>query len=74
MNVAAFTKAASIIGGHNTAEEFLAYNIWLLTKCEFEVKTNETSIEGRGPYAKSYSNYWQPGVIGDPRSVDRGCR
>jgi hypothetical protein len=27
-NVAAFTKAASIIGGHDAVEEFLAYDMW----------------------------------------------
>jgi hypothetical protein len=32
MNVAAFTEATSIMGGHNAVEEFLACGIWHL--CE----------------------------------------
>jgi hypothetical protein len=45
VNVAAFTEAASIIGGRNVVEEFLACGIWLLIKkCDFEVEMKETPL------------------------------
>jgi hypothetical protein len=45
VNVVAFTKATSIIGGHDAIEEFLVCSIWLLSeKCEFEVETKETPL------------------------------
>jgi hypothetical protein len=43
VNVAAFIKAMSIIGGCDAMEEFLACAIWPLSeKCDFEVGTKET--------------------------------
>jgi hypothetical protein len=45
VNVGAFTVVASIIGGCDTVEEFLACGIWLLSeKCDFEVETKETPL------------------------------
>jgi hypothetical protein len=45
MNVAAFVEAASLIGGHDIVEEFLACGIWLLSEgCEFEVERKKTPL------------------------------
>jgi hypothetical protein len=45
VNLAAFTEVASIIGGHDTVNEFLAYGMWPLSKkCDFEVETKETPL------------------------------
>jgi hypothetical protein len=45
-NVAAFIEAASIIGGHDTVEEFLACGMWPLSeKFCFEVETKETPCQ-----------------------------
>jgi hypothetical protein len=69
-NVAAFMEATSIIVGRDVVEEFLACDIWSLSeKCEFEVERN-TFIEGRGAYAKSYSQYWETTIRGGLQSVD----
>jgi hypothetical protein len=44
-NVATFTEAASIIGGHNAVEEFLACGMWPLSKkFGFKVETKETPL------------------------------
>jgi hypothetical protein len=44
-NVAAFTKATSIIGGRDAVEEFLACELWPLTeKFGFMVETKETLL------------------------------
>jgi hypothetical protein len=44
-NAMTFTKAASIIGGPNTVEEFLAGGMWPLNeKFGFEVETMETPL------------------------------
>jgi hypothetical protein len=44
-NVAAFTEAVSIIGGHDVVDKFLACGIWLLIeKCDYEVETKETPL------------------------------
>jgi hypothetical protein len=44
-NVVAFVEAASIFGGRDTVEEFLAYGMWPLSeKCELEVETKETPL------------------------------
>jgi hypothetical protein len=38
-NVVTFTEAATIIGGHDVVQEFLAWGIWPLSEiCEFEVE------------------------------------
>jgi hypothetical protein len=44
-NVLAFIEASSIIGGHDTVEEFLAYGMWPLSKkIGFEVETKGTPL------------------------------
>jgi hypothetical protein len=44
-NVAAFTEAASLIGGRDAVEEFLACGIWPLNeKCDFDVERKETPL------------------------------
>jgi hypothetical protein len=45
MNMAAFAEVASIIGGHNVLEKFLACDIWPLSEgCEFEVERKEMPL------------------------------
>jgi hypothetical protein len=45
VNVVAFAKVTSIIGGHDVVEEFLACGIWPLSKSyEFEVERKETPL------------------------------
>jgi hypothetical protein len=45
VDVAAFIKATSIIGGCDAVEEFLACDIWPLSdSCGFEVETKETPL------------------------------
>jgi hypothetical protein len=44
-NVAVFTEAASIIGGRDAVEEFLAYDLWPLSdKFGFKVETKEAPL------------------------------
>jgi hypothetical protein len=67
-SVAAFTEAASIIGGNDAVEEFLACSLWTLSeKFGFKVERKETPspIEGCGADASSYSCYCGARARGD---------
>jgi hypothetical protein len=44
VDVAAFIKATSIIGGRDTVEDFLACSIWPLSESCYFVETKETPL------------------------------
>jgi hypothetical protein len=71
-DVGAFTEAASIIGGYDTIEEFLACGLWPLS--EKFGDEGDPPVEDSGADASSYSFYWGTRAGVNFRGENSDCR
>jgi hypothetical protein len=69
-NVAAFAEAASIIGGCDAVEEFLACTMWPLSE---KLASRNPLLKVVVPMSKVYAHYQCARVRGSLREVDREC-